>query len=445
MKTIAIIGRPNVGKSTLFNRIIGRRKAIVDDTPGVTRDWKADIAEVYGRKFRLIDTAGLEKAESKSLEELMMRQTDVAMDMADFIIFVVDGTSGIHHNDQFFAKKVRKLGKPVIIVANKCEKKAAAIDEFYRMGFGEPVAVSAEHKLGFADLYERIDEAAGKRKKGEDEDGEEDERKEIQIAIIGRPNAGKSTILNKILKQDRVIASPMAGTTRDAIEIDWEYKGEKLKLIDTAGMRKRANVIDKLEKYSVSDSVNAINFAHVVVLVIDATEPVSDQDLKIASLVIREGRALVVVVNKWDLVEDKRKMDDELKYLIRKHMSDVVGVPVVKTSALNDKSLDRLLDAALDIYKVWNTRVSTSRLNNWLSYLLEHHPPPMSKAKRIKIRYITQTKSRPPTFMLSCSQPENLPDSYVKYMINDMRGKFGLQGVPIRMHLPKKSNPYLKE
>ena len=448
MKTIVIIGRPNVGKSTLFNRIVGKKAAIVDDTPGVTRDWKEEIAVIFGRKFRLIDTAGLEKAETKSLEELMMKKTEDALNQADILLMLVDGTAGVTEKDLFFVKWLRKKNKQVILLVNKCERADADITEFYKLGLGEPIAISAEHKLGIADLFQKISEIAGEplspdeMEENEEEIDYENDNRPIQIAIIGRPNAGKSTIVNKILKQDRVITSPIAGTTRDAISVDWEYKGRKIRLIDTAGMRRRANISEQLEKFSVSDAINAVKFAHVVILVSDATEVMENQDLKIADLVIKEGRALVMAVNKWDLIKDKKAFSDELEYLIRKQMNEVIGLEAQKFSALNDSSLDKLLDAAIDAYNIWNTRIPTNKLNDWLSYLLEHHPPPISRGRRIKIRYLTQVKARPPTFMLSCSQPDDMPDSYLRYLTTDLRKVFNMPGTPLRIQMPKKTNPF---
>lgn len=441
MKTIAIIGRPNVGKSTLFNRIVGKKRAIVEDTPGVTRDWKDEKATIMEAPFRVIDTAGLEKAETSELSASMLKSTESAVAQADILLFVVDAFSGITPVDQHFIRWLRKIHKPLILVANKCEKKNTNVDELYRLGLGEPVTISAEHGLGMIDLYEKITELAG-----EPEVIEETTLEELpdllQVAIIGRPNAGKSTIINKILGQERVITSEVAGTTRDSIAIDWEYKGQQLRLVDTAGMRKKSHIVTQLESFSVQDSLGAIKYAQLVFLVMDATEALERQDLRLAGHVIDEGRAIILVVNKWDLVKDKKAFSEELDYLVKKQLGDITGVKIVKISALKDKSLQQLLDAALEVYKTWNMRISTGKLNQWIEYVLSHHPPPISKGRRIKIRYLTQSKIRPPTFMLSCSQPDAMPDSYLKYLVNDMRRTFDMPGVPVRIIMPKKSNPF---
>lgn len=443
MKTIAIIGRPNVGKSTLFNRLIGKQKAIVDETAGTTRDWRDEVTSIMEQKFRLIDTAGLEKAETGKLQAAMLKSTESAAEQADILLFTVDAHIGITPIDQYFIRWLRKQDKPVILVANKCERKAASVDELFKLGFGEPIAISAEHNLGMIELYEKIDEVAGSAEPI-DEVENENEKAPIQIAIIGRPNAGKSTIINKMIGQNRVITNEVAGTTRDSIHIDWNYKDHALRLVDTAGMRKKSHITEKLETVSVKDSLNAIKYAQIVMLVMDATEALERQDLRLAGHVIEEGRAIIIVVNKWDLVKDKKAFSEELDYLVRKQLGDITGVPIVKISALNDKNLDPLLDQALATYDIWNTRVPTGKLNQWIEYVLSHHPPPIAKGRRIKIRYITQTKTRPPTFMLSCSQPDNMPDSWLKYLINDLRRNFNLPGVPVRIVMPKKKNPYEK-
>ncbi|PIR32184.1 MAG: ribosome biogenesis GTPase Der [Alphaproteobacteria bacterium CG11_big_fil_rev_8_21_14_0_20_44_7] len=444
MKKIAIIGRPNVGKSTLFNRLIGKKKAIVHDTPGVTRDRRIEEASLGDIKFHLIDTAGLEKAENESLQDLMFRQTEMAANEADIILLMVDAATDLTPDDRYFAKWTRKKDKPIILVANKCERKDSDITDALSLGFGEAVAISAEHGLGMEDLYTALGEYLSTEEAPEFPEDETEKERLIELAIVGRPNVGKSTIINKILNEQRVITSPVAGTTRDAIAIDWKYKDHDLRLIDTAGMRKKSNVVDNLEYFSVGDSLNSIRYAQIVMLVVDATDALEKQDLRIAKHIINEGRALIFVANKWDLVKNKDEYRQELRYLLGKNMNDVAGIEVLTISALNNESLDELLDAALSSYEKWNKRVSTGKLNRWLEEIMAHHPPPIHKGKRIKIRYISQTKTRPPTFMLSLSQKEGLPDAYVKYLKNNLRESFGLAGIPLRMMLRKGDNPYAK-
>jgi GTPase len=420
MKTFAIIGRPNVGKSTLFNRLSGstraHQQAIVDDTPGVTRDRKIINVELGGIKFKLVDTAGLEKAENNTLQHLMMQQTEMAVDLADVLLLVVDGTAGLTPQDTYFAKWARGKGKPVILLVNKCETKNSSKEEFFRLGFGEPIAISAEHKLGWIELIEAIGSHLGKEKP------EEDEKKDaIQIAILGRPNVGKSTIINKILNENRVIVSDVAGTTRDSIYVDWKFRGHDI---------------------SVGDTLNAVKYASVVILVMDATQAFEQQDLKIADLVINEGRSVILALNKWDLVKDKKGVKEEIEYLVGKQMGRITGVTIVTLSAAKDKNLDPLLAAALKAYEVWNMQVPTSKLNRWLEDVIQEHSPPIVKGRRLKIRYITQVKTRPPTFRMDVSLPEEFPDSYLTYLTRSLRTHFGLQGTPIRFNMPKKANPF---
>jgi len=441
MQTIAIIGRPNVGKSTLFNRLLAKRKAIVHDVAGVTRDWKLEKAKIGDISFNLIDTAGLEKAKSETLQDLMFRQTDIAVEMADMLLLVIDAHIGVTGEDKDWAKWARKKGKPIILVANKCERKNLDLEGAYSLGFGSPVAVSAEHGLGMEDLANELK----KHLKATPLEDEVEEEKALQFTLLGRPNVGKSTIINKLLKTERVIASPIAGTTRDSIAVDWEYEGHKLKLIDTAGLRKKANIIESLEQLSAGDSLASIQYAHVILLVLDATDALERQDLRLAELVISEGRALVVVINKWDLIKEKKAYLEELEYRLRKYLNDVPNVPVVQISAAHDSDITKVLDAALKTYEVWNKRVTTGQLNKWLEGILDNTPPPIVSGKRVKIRYITQIKARPPTFMLSTSLPKSLPDSYVKFLTNDLRASFDMPGVPIRMNMRKKENPYEKK
>lgn len=443
MKTFAIIGRPNVGKSTLFNRLSGNEKthqrAIVDDTPGVTRDRKIIKVELGGTKFKLVDTAGLEKAETNSLQGLMMQQTETAVDDADVIMLVVDGTAGILPQDQHFAKWARGKNKPVILLVNKCERKDADVEDFYKLGFGEPIAISAEHKLGWIELLEAINKHNGKPEEQIDEDEKKDA---IQIAILGRPNVGKSTIINKILNENRVIVSDVAGTTRDSIYVDWTWHGHDLRLVDTAGLRKKANVHEQLEKFSVGDTLYAVKYAHVTILVMDATQALEQQDLKIADLVINEGRAVILALNKWDLVKNKTEVREELDYLVNKQLGRITGVTVVTISAAKDKNLDPLLKAALDAYNVWNLHIPTSKLNRWLEDVIQEHSPPIVKGRRLKIRYITQVKTRPPTFKMDVNLADEMPDSYLTYLTRSLRENFGLSGTPVRFNFPKKTNPF---
>ncbi len=443
MKTFAIIGRPNVGKSTLFNRLSGGKRgsqqAIVDNTPGVTRDRKIIKVDLAGTKFNLVDTAGLEKAENNSLQALMMQQTETAVDMADVIMLVVDGVAGLTPQDTYFAKWARGKGKPVILLVNKCETKNSSIQEFFRLGFGEPIAISAEHKQGWVELIEAINAHLQDDKK----QAEAEEPKDaIQIAILGRPNVGKSTIINKILGENRVIVSDVAGTTRDSIYVDWQYRGKNIRLVDTAGLRKRAYIHEQLEKFSVGDTIEAVRYASVVALVMDATQAMEQQDLKIADMIINEGRAVILVLNKWDLVKKKAEVLDELNYLINKQMGRITGVSIVTVSAAKDKNLDAILNAALKAYEVWNTEIPTSKLNRWLEDIMQEHSPPIVKGRRLKIRYITQIKSRPPTFKMDVSLPDEIPDSYLTYLTRSLRDNFGLQGTPVRFVMPKKANPF---
>lgn len=437
MKTFAIIGRPNVGKSTLFNRLSGTKKAIVDDTPGVTRDRKTIKVDIGGTKFKLIDTAGLEKAETNSLQELMMQQTEIAVEMADVIMMMVDGSAGLQPQDTYFAKWLRKSGKPIILLVNKCERKDSSIQDFYRLGLGEPIAIAAEHKLGWIELLEAVNAHNGKPVPDEDEN-----KDAVQIAIIGRPNVGKSTIINKILNDNRVIVSEVAGTTRDSIYVDWKWHGHDLRLVDTAGLRKKANIHEQLEKLSVGDTLYAVRYAHIVVLVMDATQALEQQDLKMADLIISEGRSVILALNKWDLVKDKKAVREELDYMVNKLLGRITGVGVVTISAAKDKNLDPLLKAAMDAYEIWNMKVPTSKLNRWLEDILQEHSPPIVKGRRLKIRYIQQVKTRPPTFRMDVNLADEMPDSYLTYLTRSLRETFGLQGTPIRFNFPKKVNPF---
>ena len=467
--TIAIVGRPNVGKSTLFNRLVGRKIALVDDTPGVTRDRRVHAARLMDLSFDVVDTAGFEDAGDGSLQARMREQTERAIDDADLIVFMVDARAGIVPDDQVFADVVRKRGKPVVLVANKAESRAgeAGAVEAWELGLGQPLTISAEHGLGMSDLREAIVEGLGERalrreKRSEearvpvadalpgddieDPDAEEtpayDRSKPLRIAIVGRPNAGKSTLINALLGEERLLTGPEAGITRDSISVDRQWRGRTLRLFDTAGMRRKSRVQEKLEKLSVADGLRAIRFAEVVVLMFDATIPFEKQDLQIADLIIREGRAPVIAFSKWDLVEEPQKLLAELREKTDRLLPQVRGIRTVTVSGETGRGLEKLLEAIESTHEVWNTRISTGRLNRWLEGVVAAHPPPAVAGRRLKVRYITQVKTRPPGFVLSCSRPDAMPQSYVRYLTNALRETFSMPGVPIRMLLRTSDNPF---
>jgi GTP-binding protein len=438
---LALVGRPNVGKSTLFNRLCGKRMAIVHDMPGVTRDRKEAFGQLGDIPLKLIDTAGLEDKSKDPLMEGMKAQVLTALHEADVILFIIDGREGITPLDETFADLLRRSQKPILLLANKCEGKVGiqGVAEAWGLGFGEPLPTSAEHGQGMDSLYEAL-LPYYKGPLGEEE--EETEIAPLQLAIVGRPNVGKSTLLNQLVGHERVLTGPEAGVTRDAISIDWDYKGHALRLVDTAGLRKRTKVIEKLEWLATSESFSAVQYAQVVILVVDATKALEKQDLHIASRVIEEGRCLVLALNKWDLISNKQELLLDLKERLSMALPQVKGIPLVPLSALTGKNKEKLLDAVLAIYEIWNRRISTSRLNRWLEEIVAHHPPPLVSGRRIKIKYLTQIKTRPPTFVLFCSKSTELPDSYVKYIINGMRDGFELLGVPIRFFVRSGKNPY---
>ena len=457
---IAIVGRPNVGKSTLFNRLIGRRSALVDPTPGVTRDRREGDAMLGKLRFTAVDTAGLEEVTGSELESEMQLQTRRAIEDADAALLVFDARAGVTPLDRHFADMMRKSRSPVILVANKCEARAADAGRFeaYELGLGEPVAIASEHGIGMPDLEDAIVEAladfdwdagdldryAGPEPSGDEiDDGEEEVyHGPLQLAIVGRPNVGKSTLVNKLLGDERVITGPEAGITRDAISIEWTWQGTPIKLIDTAGMRRKARIDKKVEKLSVGDTLEAIRFAHVVVLVIDATMMPEKQDLVIARHIIDEGRAIVIAVNKWDVVEDGAAALKLMYDRMEISLPQIRGVPVVTLSALTARGIHKLLPAVLSVYETWNRRVPTGPLNRWLGLAVERHPPPIFHGRRIRIRYMTQSKSRPPTFVVFTSQPKGMPDSYTRYLINGIREQFDFPGVPIRINLRGQKNPF---
>jgi GTP-binding protein len=453
--TVAIVGRPNVGKSTLFNRLVGKRLALVDDRPGVTRDRREGRASLGDLSFTAVDTAGLEEAAPASLTGRMQAQTEAAIAAADVVLFLVDARAGLTPVDGAFADLVRRSGKPVIVVANKSEGRAAeaGVLEAYALGLGEPVAISAEHGEGLADLYDALRAAlpeatattagaqAGEEPEEERAAGE-DIARPIRIAVVGRPNSGKSTLINRLLGEERLLTGPEAGITRDAIAVEAEWQGRSFRVHDTAGLRKRSRIEEKLEKLSVADALNAVRFAEVVVLLMDAEKPFEEQDLRIADLIEREGRALVIGMNKWDLVEHQPGAIKRLREETDHRLPQVKGVPVVAVSGLTGEGLDRLMQAVVDIHAVWNKRVATSALNRWLAAVVAAHPPPAVSGRRIRLDYMTQPKSRPPSFVLFLSRADAVPDAYRRYLVNGLREAFDLPGTPIRLTLREKKNPY---
>ncbi|MCE8516933.1 ribosome biogenesis GTPase Der [Ruegeria pomeroyi] len=468
--TLAIVGRPNVGKSTLFNRLVGKRLALVDDQPGVTRDLREGQARLGDLRFTVIDTAGLENATDDSLQGRMRRLTERAVDMADICLFMIDARAGVTPNDEIFADILRRRSAHVILAANKAEGAAAdaGVIEAYGLGLGEPIRLSAEHGEGLNDLYAILMPLADKMEKAAEEqapetdvdldpEGEEDDAeggvqeapvitadKPLQVAVVGRPNAGKSTLINRILGEERLLTGPEAGITRDAISLQIDWDGTPMRIFDTAGMRKKAKVQEKLEKLSVSDGLRAVKFAEVVVVLLDAAIPFEQQDLRIADLAEREGRAVVIAVNKWDVEENKQDKLRELKESFDRLLPQLRGAPLVTVSAKTGRGLDRLHAAILRAHAVWNRRIPTAALNRWLIGMLEQHPPPAPQGKRIKLRYMTQAKTRPPGFVVMCSHPDKMPESYSRYLVNGLRADFDMPGTPIRLTLRGQGdkNPY---
>ena len=451
--TVAVIGRPNVGKSTLFNRLTGKRQAIVDDTPGVTRDRRDGEGGIADLNFKIFDTAGLDTADDESLEARMHGQTVRALMDADVALFLIDARAGVTPLDEHFADWLRRTEIPVIVVANKCEGGAGEGGriEAYGLGLGDPIAVSAEHGEGLDGLYEALkpfsQETAATDDETEKTPASEEggwREKPLQLAIVGRPNVGKSTMVNFLLGEDRMLTGPEAGITRDSISVSWTWDGRPIRLIDTAGLRRKARVTKKLEGLSVGDSLRAIRFAEVVVLVVDGTQGMEKQDLSIARLVIEEGRALVLAINKWDAAKDRKQALRDIGDRLLTSLPQVRGIPVVTCSALKGKGMEKLLPAVFGVYEVWNRRVPTGGLNRWLEAMTGAHPPPVSRGRRLKLRYMTQAKARPPTFILFASRKDALPESYLRYLINGLRDDFDLPAVPIRIHLRTGKNPYAK-
>jgi GTP-binding protein len=460
LPVVAIVGRPNVGKSTLFNRLVGKRLAIVDPSPGVTRDRREGEARVGDLRFMAIDTPGFEDDTGETLEARMREQTARAVQGADLAVMVIDARAGVTPLDAHFARWLRRMKKPMLLLANKCEGKAgiSGIGEAYGLGLGDPVPISAEHGEGMGDLYDALrahlesDSLAGDA----DHDAESDPGldvdapaglgdKPLRMAIVGRPNVGKSTLLNALLGEERTLTGPEPGVTRDAIAVDWTWRGRSVRMVDTAGMRRRPRITEKIEQLSVQDTLRAIRLAQVVVLVLDATLMLERQDLNIASLVADEGRSLIIAINKWDLIDDPAAALGRLRDRIETSLPQVKGVRFHRVSAKQGDGLDNLMQGAFDSFARWDMRISTGRLNRWLEGALEANPPPAPSGRRLKIRYMVQVKTRPPTFTVFSSRPEEIPDSYLRYLANGIRDTFDLPGVPIRFNLRGGKNPYVQD
>jgi GTP-binding protein len=450
--TIAIIGRPNVGKSTLFNRLVGQKLALVDDEPGVTRDRREGEGRLGDLEFTIIDTAGLDSGAKGSLTARMQEQTETAIGLADALMFVVDARAGLTPNDRAFADFARRANKPVMLVANKSEGKQgdAGAMEAYALGLGEPIQISAEHGEGLSELYDALralmPEPVDSGEEFDDDDiiasDEEIAKRPIRVAIVGRPNAGKSTLINRLLGEERLLTSAEAGTTRDSISVETNWQGRDFRIFDTAGLRRRSRIEEKLEKLSVADALRAIRFAEVVVLMLDSQNKFEEQDLRIADLIEREGRALVIAVNKWDLMGGKANLVTSLRTEADHWLPQVKGVPIVAVSGLMGEGIDRLMEAIEQAYAVWNKRVPTAALNRWFEQAVDANPPPAVSGRRLKLNYVTQSKARPPSFVVFCSRADAVPQSYLRYLVNTLREYFDLPGTPVRITLREKANPF---
>ncbi|MFN7710417.1 MAG: ribosome biogenesis GTPase Der [Holosporales bacterium] len=454
---VAILGRPNVGKSTLFNRLAGKKLALVEDTPGVTRDWREAPARLGHLEFSVIDTAGLEGFEDPLLKDQILEQNRRVVDRADVILFVIDGREGVLSSDEVLAGKLRGITKPIILLVNKAESRSTAgagILESHKLGLGDPVAISAAHGEGLAELFERLEAHIGplQPQKEPDEDqvssGEDTPQggpskppRPLNLVILGQPNVGKSTLINQMIGEQRLLTGDRPGVTRDAVTVDWTYEGRPIRLHDTAGVRKRGKVNEWVEQLSVADSLKAMRFAEVVVLLLDARQPLTKQDLHLASRVVEEGRCLILALNKWDLVAPK--VLNEVKARLERELPQVSGIPVVPLVALTGRHVDRLMKAVTELYDLWNVRLSTGQLNKWLAYAIERHPPPMVGRNRLRVKYATQIKTRPPTIALFVSKAAEAPESYIRYLVNSLRESFELPGVPIRIYLRQSKNPYV--
>ena len=448
LPVVAIIGRPNVGKSTLFNRLVGKRLALVDDQPGVTRDRREGDAYLLGLEFRVIDTAGYEDEDAASLPGRMRQQTEAAVAEADVALFLIDARAGLTPLDEEIARWLRASDTPIILGANKVEGRAgeSGVLEALALGMGDPVQLSAEHGDGVADLFEALLPHIERVQAEIDEmEAAEEGDPPLKLAIVGRPNAGKSTLINRMLGQNRLLTGPEAGITRDSIAIDWEWEGRPVRLIDTAGMRKRARVQEKLEKLSVADALRAVNFAEVVVLLLDATKGLELQDLKIADSVLQEGRALIIAINKWDVAQDASSLFNGVKGALEEGLAQAKGITVLTVSAATGKGIDTLVKVAFETREAWSKRVSTGALNRWFERAMEANPPPAPGGKRIKPRYVTQAKTRPPSFILFGTRVDQLPESYKRYLVNGIRREFGFDGVPVRLTVRTSRNPFDRE